>query len=102
MSAARTHVISDDALIYGALIGAFAGYIAYRAAEGKTSAGPVRFMLVGAFGGAGGTMLGLMLVADQFLTRGKAMAATFIGAALGAAVLCYVLRVVQPPDKTNR
>ena len=96
-----TEVYSDSLLIWAALVGVICGYVAYRAAIGKSSAGPLRFTLVGLVGGLVGAYLGISMIAGPFVTSGKAFSTTVIGAGLGAAVLCYVLRVIHgvPPQR---
>lgn len=92
----------DNMWIQSSIVGAIVGYLAYRAFSNVSSAGPVRFTLVGVVGGWGGAFLGVLLVDDAFRTPGKVFALTVIGAIIGAAALSYVLRILHPAAKNGK
>ena len=94
--------ITNSWLKWMAAAGGFVGYLSYLAGKEVTSAGLIRFALTGAVGGAIGSALGMQLVLDPLVTRNKVFAAMFIGSAVGAAALCYALRLIQRKESTDR
>jgi uncharacterized membrane protein YeaQ/YmgE (transglycosylase-associated protein family) len=80
-------------------MGLIVGYVSFLAATGKTTAGRLRFLLLGPLGGIFGAFLAMMFVADPLVASGKLSAGVVIGAVAGAAVLTWALRFIHPAGR---